>query len=192
MRTLQTWQGLRKNQKFDEPIATPSTKAEKGGHDVSLAPEEIVKKGLVSRDLMDEMTEVSFKLYDKGVNICKNQGIILVDTKYEFGLIDGQLTLMDEIHTPDSSRFWFSDTYEELFEKGEEQRKIDKEYVREWLASKGFRGDGDIPEIPDDVKVEAARRYIQAFELITGEEFKAEIGNVNERIKNALEKEGYF
>lgn len=185
-------EGLRKNQKFERPIITPSTKAEKGGHDVSLAPAEIVEKGMVSKELMDELIEVSFRLYDRGVSMCRKQGIILVDTKYEFGLINNELTLMDEIHTPDSSRFWFTDTYDELFEEGEEQKKIDKEYVREWLAAKGFIGEGEIPEIPDEIKAEAARRYIQAFELITGEEFGAGVGEVKERIRDSLERGGFL
>lgn len=187
-------EGLKKNQKFDQPIFTPSTKAEKGDHDKSVSKKEILEMGLLTNEQFEEMKEKSFKLFERGTKIAAKNGIILVDTKYEFGLLDGEMTLMDEIHTPDSSRFWYQDTYNELFEKGEEQKKIDKEYVREWLADKGFLGEGEIPEIPDDVKVEAAKRYITAFELITGQEFKLEDPemDINKRIENNLREKGYL
>jgi phosphoribosylaminoimidazole-succinocarboxamide synthase len=180
-------EGLKKNQKFEKPILTPSTKAEKGGHDISVSKEEILAQGKISEEDFDYMADVSMKLYQRGVEIAAKQGIILVDTKYEFGKTkDGEIILIDEIHTPDSSRFWFADEYEERFKNGEEQKKIDKEYVREWLASQGFRGEGEVPEVPDDVRVEAARRYIEAYELITGREFKAEVGDPLPRIEEAL------
>lgn len=183
--------GMKKNQKFGKPILTPSTKAEHGGHDESVSGEEIVKRGILSKKQYDYIAEISLSLYQRGVEIAAKQGIILVDTKYEFGLDDaGKITLIDEIHTPDSSRFWFADEYEKRLASGEEQKKIDKEYLREWLAERGFRGEGGVPTIPDDVKVETARRYIEAFELITGQTFKAEVGNVEARIKNNLNK--YF
>lgn len=182
-------EGLRKNQKFVEPIITPSTKAEHGGHDESVSREQILERGLVTKEQFDVMAEASMKLYKRGVEIAAKQGIILVDTKYEFGLSpDGKVTLIDEIHTPDSSRFWFADEYEQRFSKGEEQKKIDKEYVREWLAAHGFLGEGDVPPVPDEVRVETARRYIEAYELITGQTFSAEVGSVEERIKNNLTK----
>jgi phosphoribosylaminoimidazole-succinocarboxamide synthase len=181
--------GMKKNQKLDHPILTPSTKAEHGGHDESVSGEEIVKRGILSQKDYDYIADVALRLFDRGVKIAAKQGIILVDTKYEFGLdSDGKITLIDEIHTPDSSRFWFADEYEKRFEMGEEQKKIDKEYLREWLAERGFRGEGEVPAIPDDVKVETARRYIEAFELITGQTFKAEVGDTEARIKNNLAK----
>ncbi|MBI4234807.1 phosphoribosylaminoimidazolesuccinocarboxamide synthase [Candidatus Peregrinibacteria bacterium] len=184
-------EGMKKDQKFDEPIITPSTKAEKGGHDESVSREEILSRGAVSAEDFDYMANVSLQLYQRGVEICARQGIILVDTKYEFGRDkDGKIILIDEIHTPDSSRFWFADEYEARFAKSEPQKKIDKEYLREWLANKGFIGEGEIPVVPEDVKVETAKRYIQAYELITGKEFVASVGDVHERLKNNLSK--YF
>ncbi|MBI2464010.1 phosphoribosylaminoimidazolesuccinocarboxamide synthase [Candidatus Peregrinibacteria bacterium] len=179
-------EGMKKNQRFSEPILTPSTKAEKGGHDESVSAEEIVSRKLISIDNMRKLCDIALKLYKRGVEICAKQGIILVDTKYEFGFLNGEIVLIDEIHTPDSSRFWFKDSYDELFKKGEEQKKIDKEYVREWLADHGFRGEGEIPLVPDDVRVETARRYIEAYELITGMTFQAEVGDPSARIQKNI------
>ncbi|MDA1060540.1 MAG: phosphoribosylaminoimidazolesuccinocarboxamide synthase [bacterium] len=182
-------EGLRKNQKFDEPILTPSTKAEHGGHDESVSKEDILARGVVSEEDFDYMADVSMKLYKRGVEVAAKQGIILVDTKYEFGRDkDGNIILIDEIHTPDSSRFWYQDEYDQRLASGEEQKKIDKEYLREWLADKGFIGEGEVPEIPDEVRVETARRYIEAYELITGQTFEAEVSDVNERLRKNLSK----
>lgn len=184
-------EGLKKNQKFEKPILTPSTKAEHGGHDESIAPDDILKRGLLTESQWKTLADAALMLYQRGVEICAKQGIILVDTKYEFGVApDGTIVLIDEIHTPDSSRFWFADEYEKRLAAGEEQKKVDKEYLREWLADQGFRGDGVIPAIPDDVRVETARRYIEAFELITGQPFTAEVSNAGERIRANLKK--YF
>ena len=178
---------MKKDQKFDKPIITPSTKAEKGQHDESISADEIIKRNLVDQKLYKQMEKVAMKLYNFGNKLVSKNNLILVDTKYEFGLDkDGNLTLIDEIHTPDSSRFWVKDTYEKLFSEGKEPEKLDKEYVRQFLANKGFLGDGDIPKIPDDVKIEAAKRYIKAYEMITGKEFKAEVGDINERIQENL------
>ncbi|MBI5754776.1 phosphoribosylaminoimidazolesuccinocarboxamide synthase [Candidatus Peregrinibacteria bacterium] len=176
-------EGMRKNQQFSRPILTPSTKAAHGGHDESVAPEEIVGRGVLTREMWQKLADISLRLFARGVEICAEQGIILVDTKYEFGLLDGEIILMDEIHTPDSSRFWFANEYEARFSRGEEQKKIDKEYLREWLAARGFIGEGEIPAIPDEIRVETARRYIEAYELITGREFEAEVGEVISRIQ---------
>ncbi len=184
--------GMRKDQKLEEPILTPTTKGMHGEHDENISVKEIVEKKLIDKETMDKLTEISFKLYDFGVQVAAKQGIILVDTKYEFGELNGEIVLMDEIHTPDSSRFWFNDNYEVLFRKGKEQNKIDKEYVRTWLANQGFIGDGEIPEIPDNVKVEAARRYIEAFELVTGQQFTATNEDVLERIERNLKEKGYM
>lgn len=182
-------EALKKNQKFEKPILTPSTKAEKGGHDESVSREEILERGVISEEQFDFMADVSMKLYQRGVEIAAKQGIILVDTKYEFGINDeGEIVLIDEIHTPDSSRFWFADEYEKRFAAGEEQKKIDKEYLREWLAENGFRGEGEVPIIPVEIKVETARKYIEAYELITGLKFEAEVGDVNSRIQKNLAK----
>ena len=182
-------EGLKKNQKLEKPILTPSTKAEHGDHDESVSREQILERGIITPEEFDEMTDIAMRLYKKGVEICAKQGIILVDTKYEFGMApDGKIVLIDEIHTPDSSRFWFADEYEKRLASGEEQKKIDKEYLREWLADRGFKGDGEIPVIPDDIRVETARRYIEAFELITGQKFEAAIGDVDARLRVNLAK----
>lgn len=184
-------EGLRKNQKFQRPIITPSTKAEHGAHDESIGPDDIFEHKLLTKEQWEAVSAAVLKLYQRGVEICAKQGIILVDTKYELGISpDGKIVLIDEIHTPDSSRFWFANEYEARLASGEEQKKIDKEYLREWLAAEGFRGEGDVPKIPDDVRVETARRYIEAYELITGQTFTAEVGPVEERIRKNLAK--YF
>lgn len=181
--------GMKKDQKFDGPILTPSTKAEKGGHDESVPKEEVLKRTDITEEQFDYMADVAMKLYKRGVEVAAKQGIILVDTKYEFGMNDeGKIILIDEIHTPDSSRFWYADEYQKRFENRETQKKIDKEYLREWLAEKGFLGEGEIPEVPDEIRVETARRYIEAYELITGEQFEAKVGDVNERLTTNLSK----
>ncbi|MBP9771045.1 phosphoribosylaminoimidazolesuccinocarboxamide synthase [Candidatus Gracilibacteria bacterium] len=176
--------GLKKNQKLEKPILTPSTKAEYGGHDESVSREQILASGVITAEQFDYMADVAMKLYLRGVEIAAKQGIILVDTKYEFGINDeGKIVLIDEIHTPDSSRFWFADEYEKRLASGEEQKKIDKEYLREWLAERGFKGEGEVPVIPDDIRVETGRRYIEAYELITGQKFEAQVGDVDARLK---------
>ncbi len=181
-------EGMKKDQKFDTPLFTPSTKAEHGMHDEAISEEEIVAQGLLEKDLLAQVKEVALKLFARGTELCAKQGMILVDTKYEFGIDDdGKLILIDEIHTPDSSRFWYADTYAELFEKGEDQRMLDKEYLRQWLINeRNFMGDGEIPDIPEEIKVEVAKRYIQAYEEITGKEFSATNDPIVERIKKNL------
>jgi len=182
-------EGLKKDQKFDHPILTPTTKAGHGGHDESLAPEELIKRGHITKEDWDKLAEISLKLFARGQEVAAKQGIILVDTKYEFGKNKkGEIVLIDEIHTPDSSRFWKTATYQEKFEKGEDQDNINKEYLRLWLSEKGFLGDGEIPAIPDDVKVETARRYIEAYELITGQTFEGTEGDPLPRIEANLKK----
>jgi phosphoribosylaminoimidazole-succinocarboxamide synthase len=161
--------GLRKDQKLDRPIITPTTKLEK--HDRNVSREEAIGEGLIDADTFDAAAEICMRLYDFGVRHAAGRGLIFVDTKYELGRLNGELVVSDEINTPDSSRYWYADTYAERFAAGEEQRKLDKEYVRTWLAEQGFRGDGPAPALTDEVRVEAARRYIQAYELITGRDF---------------------
>ncbi|KKQ69038.1 MAG: phosphoribosylaminoimidazolesuccinocarboxamide synthase, phosphoribosylaminoimidazole-succinocarboxamide synthase [Candidatus Peregrinibacteria bacterium GW2011_GWF2_38_29] len=180
-------EGLKKNQKLPMPIITPSTKAEHGGHDESVSRDQIIERGLLTAEQYDTLASACLKLYQRGVEIAAKQGIIFVDTKYEFGISpEGKIVLIDEIHTPDSSRFWFADEYEKRFAAGEEQKKIDKEYLREWLAERGFRGEGEIPAIPEDIKAETARRYIEAFELITGQKFDAQVEPVLPRVEKVL------
>ena len=133
------------------------------------------------------MEKVALDLFDFGSKWCKKHGLILVDTKYEFGIHNGKLILIDEIHTPDSSRYWYADTYGGRFAKGEEQRMLDKEYLRQWLIKeKNFMGDGPIPKIPEDIIVEVSRKYIQIYEEITGLPFQCEVGDVMQRIRKNL------
>jgi phosphoribosylaminoimidazole-succinocarboxamide synthase len=163
--------GLKMDEKFETPILTPSTKAEQGDHDEPISSQDIVARGLVSKDLWEEVTQKALQLFKRGTELASQRGLILVDTKYEFGILDDKLVIVDEIHTPDSSRYWYQDSYVECFEKGESQRKVDKEFLRQWLMDRGFMGDGESPEIKDDLRVEIAKRYIEAYELITGNEF---------------------
>jgi phosphoribosylaminoimidazole-succinocarboxamide synthase len=181
-------EGMKWNQMFENPILTPSTKAEHGDHDESVSPEELLKRTGLSKEKYDFVADVSLRLFARGQEVAAKQGIILVDTKYEFGEDeDGNIVLIDEIHTPDSSRFWFSADYQKLFEAGEDQKKVDKEYLRRWLAEeKNFTGEGEVPEVPVDVRVETARRYIEAYELVTGQSFDASVGDVYERVKKSL------
>jgi len=179
--------GLRKDQQLAAPIVTPSTKADLGDHDESVSPAEIVRRGDVPGDIMDQLVDISLALFRRGVEQAARQGIILVDTKYEFGLdAQGRVTLMDEIHTPDSSRYWYADSYQQLFEQGAEQRRIDKDHLRTWLAARGFTGDGPSPHIPDEVRVSTAQKYIEAYEVITGQAFHAQPGSVLERLRGSL------
>lgn len=176
--------GLRKDQKLDHPILTPTTKHEI--HDRNVSREEAIAEGLITPELFDQAADVCFRMFEAGTREAAKRGLILVDTKYELGLLDGRLVVSDEVHTPDSSRYWYADTYQELFDRGEPQRKLDKEYVREWLADRGFRGEGEPPALPDEVRIEAAKRYITAYELITGREFKPAEGAIAQRVEAAL------
>jgi phosphoribosylaminoimidazole-succinocarboxamide synthase len=178
---------LRKDQKLAAPILTPSSKAPKGDHDVSMSREELIEHGHISAADFDAAAELAMKLFMFGEDHCAKQGLILVDTKYEFGKDkEGHLCVIDEIHTPDSSRYWFAESYAERFAKGLAPESFDKEYVRRFLADQGFSGDGDIPPIPDDVKVEAMRRYIQACEQVTGATFEPNLDDPGPRMKKAL------
>lgn len=182
--------GLRKNDPLPHAIVTPSTKAEKGGHDVSVSADELVALGVISRRDLDEVSAMALALFADGVRHCAKQGLILVDTKYEFGRLPaslgGGIVVMDEMHTPDSSRFWLAPSYAERHARGEEPESLDKEYVRRWLAAQGFTGEGPVPTLPDDVRVEAARRYVDAFERITGRAFVADLRPPLPRIRAAL------
>lgn len=181
-------EGLKKDQKFDKAILTPSTKAAHGDHDESVAPEVLLERGVITKEEWDYLADVSLKLFARGQEIAAKQGIILVDTKYEFGKdANGNIVLIDEIHTPDSSRFWIADTYQTNFEAGRDQDNINKEYLRLWLANQGYMGEGEMPVITDEVKIETARRYIEAYEKITGQIFQADnCENIENRIKNNL------
>lgn len=165
---------LRKNQKLRQPVITPTTHGGgKSGHDERLTREEIIKRKIVDKKLYAQMEKVSLALFDFGSKLCKRRGLILVDTKYEFGLYKGKLTLIDEIHTPDSSRFWIAKTYTERFEKGLEPENFDKEFLRLWYAKRGYRGDGKPPAMSKQLIIDLAKRYINVYEKITGKVFKA-------------------
>jgi len=164
--------GLKQHERLPEPILTPSTKAAHGDHDVSASRDEILAEGRMSAHDFDAAAEMAATLFSYGQTLCAERGLILVDTKYEFGRAkDGRIVVIDEIHTPDSSRYWYTKTYAERFEAGESPESFDKEYVRRWLASAGYTGDGAPPTIPDDVRMEASRRYIEACDVIRGEAF---------------------
>jgi phosphoribosylaminoimidazole-succinocarboxamide synthase len=164
--------GLKKHQSLPEAILTPTTKAPKGEHDVSGSREEILATGQVTATDFDEAAVVAKKLFAAGQAICRERGLILVDTKYEFGRTpEGRLVVIDEIHTPDSSRFWKASTYEQRMAAGEDPEPLDKDFVRRWYLSQGYRGDGPAPSMPDAIRAGAAERYIAAFEQITGESF---------------------
>ena len=178
--------GMKEHQKFETPIITPTTKAEIGDHDQDISREEIIAKGLIPEDIYTKLEEISLALFKRGTEFAAQRGLILVDTKYEFGLKDGQIYLIDEIHTPDSSRYFYAEGYEEKFAKGEPQKQLSKEFVREWLMSEGFSGkDGQkVPEMTDEIVSSISDRYIELYEHITGEKFeKAEYGDdIYERI----------
>lgn len=170
-------EGMRENQKFPTPIITPTTKAEIGDHDENISREEILAKGLVPEKEYEIMEKYTLALFERGTEIAAKRGLILVDTKYEFGLHNGEVTLMDEIHTPDSSRYFYSEGYEEKFEKGEPQKQLSKEFVREWLLSNNFQGqEGQkLPEMTDEIVENISNRYIELYENITGEKFNKEV-----------------
>ena len=180
--------GMTAHQKLERPILTPSTKAEHGDHDVSVSREELLAMGRIPAAEFDEIARMSFALFEAGQRHCAANGLILVDTKYEFGRArDGRIVVIDEVHTPDSSRFWQAASYEARRAAGKEPEGLDKEYVRVWLKTeRAFVGDGPIPEIPDEIRVEAARRYIAACEQVTGEAFAPDTAEPNARITRNL------
>lgn len=179
--------GLKKHQKLDAPILTPSTKAAKGDHDISASREEILAMGRIRERDFDEAAEMARNLFAHGQKVCAERGLILVDTKYEIGRRpDGTLMVIDEIHTPDSSRYWYAKTYQARFEAGEDPESLDKEYLRRWLKGVGYAGDGPVPNIPDDVRVEASRRYIETCDLVRGEAFVPDTQDPHSRIRKNL------
>ena len=179
-------EGMKENQRFDEPIITPTTKADEG-HDVNISKEEIIAQGLVSAEDYAVMEDYTRKLFKRGQEIAEKQGLILVDTKYEFGKRDGKVYLIDEIHTPDSSRYFYADGYEEKFEKGEPQKQLSKEFVRQWLIEHDFMNEPGqtMPEITDEYAESVAERYIELYEHIVGEKFDKtqETDDINARIE---------
>lgn len=183
-------EGMKENQKFPEPIITPTTKAE-AGHDENISKEEILAQGIVSKEDYETMERYTRALFERGTKMAAEKGLILVDTKYEFGKRDGKVYLIDEIHTPDSSRYFYAEGYEERFEKGEPQRQLSKEFVRQWLIENGFMGKAgqQVPEMTDEYCESVSNRYIELYEHITGLKFeKKEDVDINARIeKNVTE-----
>ena len=179
--------GLRKHQRLNAPILTPSSKAPKGEHDVSMSRSELIEQGYITAEDFDAAADMAMALFSFGQKHCAARGLILVDTKYEFGKdADGKLCVIDEIHTPDSSRYWFTESYGERFAAGLAPESFDKEYVRRGLAEQGFKGDGAFPNIEDDVKVEAVSRYIAACNTVTGTTFEPNLEAPADRIRANL------
>jgi phosphoribosylaminoimidazole-succinocarboxamide synthase len=183
--------GMKKNQRLPKPILTPSTKAAKGDHDISVSREELLAMGKIAPEVFDNAAAIAEKLFAAGQAHAAKQGLILADTKYEMGIArDGAretIVVIDEIHTPDSSRYWFAGDYEERLARGEEPRSFDKEYVRRWLANEAkWNGDGPPPTLPDEVRIEAARRYIASYEQVTGKTFVPDTRAPVARIAAAL------
>lgn len=184
--------GLKENDRLPEPIITPSTKA-KEGHDEDITRDEIISRGLVEVGIYSKLEDYTRKLFQRGSEIALKQGLILADTKYEFGISDGKIYLIDEIHTPDSSRYFYADGFDERQSRGEEQKQLSKEFVRQWLISKGFQGlKGQVmPDMSDEVVTSISNRYIELYENFTGETFqKADYSNILDRIYENILKLG--
>ena len=165
--------GLRKHERLPEPLLTPTTKAEHGSHDELASRSELIARGAISEAHYDAAAALATKLFAAGSRWAESHGLILVDTKYEIGIDErGELVVIDEIHTPDSSRYWYRDRYEQAMSAGRDPEALDKEYLRRWLVEQGYRGEGPLPAIPDDVRCESARRYIEAYEQVTGRSFE--------------------
>ncbi len=180
--------GMKEADQFPQAIITPATKAEEG-HDEDISAEEILKQGIVTEDQWNQLSDYALKLFKLGSDMARKQGLILVDTKYEFGIYDGQIILIDEIHTPDSSRYYILEGYEERQKEGEKQKQLSKEFVREWLMENGFQGkEGQVmPDMPDAFVQKVTDRYIELYEKITGKTFeKSDYSNVMQRIESAV------
>tara|TARA_A100001011_G_scaffold383974_1_gene455961 strand:- start:1407 stop:2372 length:966 start_codon:yes stop_codon:yes gene_type:complete len=182
-------EGMIKNQKFDAPILTPTTKADYGEHDEPISKEEIVA-GLVDKDIYEKAEKYAMELFAEGQKWAQERGLILVDTKYEFGMIDGELNVIDEIHTPDSSRYWMDKEYQDRYDRGENQLMLDKENIRQWLIEKGFSGEGTPPELSEDIRVLLSEKYMELYKVLVGDDYNPSLGNVNTRIINNLTDEG--
>jgi phosphoribosylaminoimidazole-succinocarboxamide synthase len=180
-------EGLRKHERLPEVLLTPTTKAEKGAHDELRSREQLISGGVISEELYDRAAALGHRLFAAGQRWAAQRGLILVDTKYEMGLDpDGELLLVDEVHTSDSSRYWYAHSYGRALSDGSDPEALDKEYVRRWLVERGYRGEGKAPVLPDEVRCEATRRYVEAYEIITGRDFEPEPGDPTERIRRNL------
>ena len=179
--------GLRRHEQLSEVLLTPTTKAPQGEHDALTSREELIQSGAIREELYDEAARITGTLFRIGQDFARSRGLILVDTKYELGLgPDGKIVVIDEIHTPDSSRYWHADRYEQAMSAGESPPALDKEFVRLWLGEQGYKGDGTPPALSTEVRCEAARRYIETFEQVTGQPFEANTEPPNERIRRNL------
>jgi len=179
--------GLRKHERLAEPLLTPTTKAERGAHDLLTSREELIGSGVISEGDYDEAARMGATLFAEGTRRAARRGLILADTKYEMGVDpDGRTVVIDEIHTPDSSRYWYRQGYEQAMREGRDPVALDKEYVRRWLVERGYKGEGRPPPLPEDVRCEAARRYIEAYEVITGLAFEPSIEDPIARIRRNL------
>jgi phosphoribosylaminoimidazole-succinocarboxamide synthase len=185
---------MRKDEKFPKPILTPSTKEAVGKHDEPISPRELIARGVVTQKQWDELSRHALALFAAGQDWARRRGLILVDTKYEFGVdAAGKIWLIDEIHTPDSSRYWIAEGSEERFRRGEDQRMLDKEFIRQWLINeRGYRGDGPLPDIPDEVRAQLASRYVELVEKLTGEPPRLDVGDTRKRIESALRAKKYL
>ncbi len=184
--------GMVENQKFDEPILTPATKAEEG-HDEDISEQEILDQGIVDKEIWQEIREKAFQVFERGQQIANEQGLILVDTKYEFGLYNGEVTLIDEVHTADSSRYFYADGYEKRLEKEQPQKQLSKEFLREWLMDHGFQGkEGQtLPDLPDEFRIKVYNRYTELFEKLTGKSFDPtpiDIDSFNRELKEIFDR----
>lgn len=180
-------EGLRKHEKLPENLVTPSTKAPKGEHDESVSKDVLFERGLVEPELFEQLSKQCLELFALGQRIAAERGLILVDTKYELGRRpDGTIVLIDEIHTPDSSRYWYADSYEPALQSGGDPKSFDKEFVRRWLVEQGFRGEGAPPALPDTIRKEASKRYIEIFEVLTGKAFEPSVEAPIPRLKRNL------
>lgn len=178
-------EGMKEHQKFPKPLITPTTKATEG-HDLDISREEIISSGLVSKSDYEKLEDYTYKLFERGTEMAARMGLILVDTKYEFGQKGGKIYLIDEIHTPDSSRYFYAEGYEERLANNEQQKQLSKEFVREWLMENGFQGkEGQsVPNMPDDFVNQVSERYIELYESIAGEKFqRADLANLSKRIE---------
>jgi phosphoribosylaminoimidazole-succinocarboxamide synthase len=182
--------GMQRDQQFENPLLTPTTKAELGKHDEPLSPSEIVSQGLVEAGLWGQVEKAAFSLFARGEQEARKRGLILVDTKYEFGLDGEKLVVMDEIHTPDSSRYWEEKEYETRFDQGKPQKMLDKENIRQWLLDRGFSGQGPAPDLTDEVRVSLARTYLDLQHRLTGTEPELPVGRPAERLAKNLQSLG--
>ncbi|WP_445666020.1 phosphoribosylaminoimidazolesuccinocarboxamide synthase [Fodinibius sp. AD559] len=184
--------GMVENQQFEEPILTPATKAEEG-HDEDISEKEILEQGIVDKDIWQEIREKAFKIFERGQQIANKQGLILVDTKYEFGLYNGEVTLIDEVHTADSSRYFYAGGYDERLQKGEPQKQLSKEFLREWLMDHNFQGKKGqtLPDLPNEFRIKVYNRYTELFEKLTGKPFEPtpiDMDSFNNELKEIFDR----